>query len=75
MTKSTRNKTKKALPLVAPLRRVVGLTGEAVRVKIPFSTCDLKSWQEKVRSYIENRSKAAKRFEFIVKNREPAISC
>ena len=47
VTTCTQNKTKKALPLVTPLRQVVGPTGEAGPVNIPFSYSDLSSWREK----------------------------
>ena len=69
-TRSKRSKTKKALPLVAPLRQAVGPTGEVVWVKVPFSTSDLNSWQEEVWNY-KDPSKIAKRFELIVRNQDP----
>lgn len=71
VTARTRNKTKKALPLVTPLRQVVGPTGEAVRVKVPFSPSNLNSWRGKVKNYRENPSKVSKIFELIVKNQDP----
>lgn len=71
VTARTRSKTKKALPLVAPLRQVVGPTAEDVRVKVPFSTRDLNSWREEVWNYREDPSKVAKRFELIVRNQDP----
>uniref|UniRef100_A0A8C5NSC4 Uncharacterized protein n=1 Tax=Junco hyemalis TaxID=40217 RepID=A0A8C5NSC4_JUNHY len=54
-----------------PLRQVVGPTGEAMWVNFCFSTNDLNHWQEKVKMDIENPSKVAKLFEFIVKNQDP----
>lgn len=71
VTTNTRNKTKKALPLVTPSWQVVGPPGEAMWVNICFSTSDLNRWQEKVKIYRENPSKVATRFEFIVKKQDP----
>lgn len=53
----------RVLPLIACLRQVVTPTGEAVRVKVPFSTSDLNSCPEEVRNYKEDPSKVVKMFE------------
>ncbi|KFO62467.1 hypothetical protein N302_07302, partial [Corvus brachyrhynchos] len=50
---------------------VIGPGGEAMRVKVPFSTSDLNIWREEVRNYREDPKKVAKRFELIVRNQDP----
>lgn len=50
---------------------MVGSTGNAMRVKVPFSTSDSNSWTEEVKNFREDPSKVAKQFELMVKNRDP----
>lgn len=79
VTAHTRSKTKNVLLVLVPLTQVVGPTGNAMRVKVPFSTSDLNSWREEVKNFREDPSKVAKRFELIVKTRTQtgviAIQC
>lgn len=70
ITAQMRSKMKKALPLMASLREVIGPGGEAMQVKVPFSTSDLNSWRE-VRNYKDDPGKVAKRLELVVKNQNP----
>ncbi|KFO62894.1 hypothetical protein N302_11660, partial [Corvus brachyrhynchos] len=51
--------------------QVVGPTGNAMRVNVPFSTSDLNSWREEGKNFREDPSKVAKPFELIVKNQDP----
>lgn len=47
-------------------------TGEAVQVKIPFSTSDLNSCAEEVRNYNEDPSTAAKGLSYVGGNEAEA---
>uniref|UniRef100_A0A669Q395 Core shell protein Gag P30 domain-containing protein n=1 Tax=Phasianus colchicus TaxID=9054 RepID=A0A669Q395_PHACC len=66
---TTRNGSKKEPVILAPLMQVVGPKGP-VKIKAPFSTSDLDSWKEAVKSYGNDPSGVAKRFELIVKNQD-----
>ncbi|KFP74708.1 hypothetical protein N310_03403, partial [Acanthisitta chloris] len=51
--------------------QVIGPTGDSMKVKVPFSASDLTSWREEVKNFRVDPRKAAKRFEWIVRNQDP----
>uniref|UniRef100_A0A8C9L8D5 Core shell protein Gag P30 domain-containing protein n=1 Tax=Pavo cristatus TaxID=9049 RepID=A0A8C9L8D5_PAVCR len=67
---ATRTGSRKEPELLAPLMQAVGPKGP-IRIRAPFSTSDLESWREVVKSYGNDPLGVAKRFEMIVKNQDP----
>lgn len=57
--------------VIAPLRQAVGVGGEPVYVKVPFSPGDLVIWKQSAGPYRENPDKVAKVIKMIIKTQNP----
>lgn len=57
--------------LMAPLQQAVGVGGQPVFVKVPFTTSDFMIWNESAGSYRENQVKMDSSLKMITENHNP----
>ena len=55
----------------APLREAVGPDGGPARIKVPFTSFDLKTWKSVAKGYQNDPVGVTKHFQFLIKQHDP----